>query len=166
VHPASGGRIVGSSTIGGLVARIVVGVDGSTGSRRALAWAVEEARYRGDEVVAATVFVYTSVGMAIAIEVVPTPARSVEEVREDTARMLHRVVDEVVGETDVKIIEEVAEGVPARRLIELATGADMIVVGSRGLGGFRGLLLGSVSQQVVHHAPCPVVVVPATGDEA
>jgi nucleotide-binding universal stress UspA family protein len=56
-------------------------------------------------------------------------------------------------------------GQPADALLEQAAGADLIVVGRRGLGGFKSLLLGSVSQQVVHHAACPVVVVqqPATG---
>jgi len=49
---------------------------------------------------------------------------------------------------------------PARALLEQGAGADLLVVGARGLGGFRGLLLGSVSQQVVHHATCPVVIVP------
>jgi nucleotide-binding universal stress UspA family protein len=60
----------------------------------------------------------------------------------------------------VEVRGELVEGPPARALLEHARTADLLVVGSRGLGGFRSLLLGSVSQQVVHHAPCPVVVVP------
>jgi nucleotide-binding universal stress UspA family protein len=54
----------------------------------------------------------------------------------------------------------VREGAPARVLLEAASDADLLVIGSRGLGGFRGLLLGSVGQQCTHHAPCPVVIVP------
>ncbi len=60
----------------------------------------------------------------------------------------------------VKITSRVVEGHPAAVLIEVAAEADLLVVGSRGLGGFRGMLLGSVSAQCVHHARCPVVVVP------
>jgi nucleotide-binding universal stress UspA family protein len=54
-----------------------------------------------------------------------------------------------------------ASGSAADGLLGAAKGADLVVVGSRGVGGFRGLLLGSVSQQVAHHAACPVVVVPS-----
>ena len=62
----------------------------------------------------------------------------------------------------VTVIPVLEEGQPADVLCAEAENADLLVVGSRGLGGFRGLLLGSVSQQVSHHAPCPVVVVPAS----
>jgi nucleotide-binding universal stress UspA family protein len=61
------------------------------------------------------------------------------------------------------IESHVVAGAPARALLDMATDADLVVVGSRGLGGFAGLLLGSVSQQVAHHASCPVVIVPEEG---
>jgi nucleotide-binding universal stress UspA family protein len=61
----------------------------------------------------------------------------------------------------VHVTTRAGQGPPARTLIDAAAGADLLVVGSRGRGGFAGLLLGSVSQQVVNHAPCPVVVVPS-----
>jgi nucleotide-binding universal stress UspA family protein len=64
------------------------------------------------------------------------------------------------GEAGVTVTPILREGQPADVLCEEAAGADLLVVGSRGLGGFRGLLVGSVSQQCVHHSPCPVVVVP------
>jgi nucleotide-binding universal stress UspA family protein len=63
------------------------------------------------------------------------------------------------GQAAAEIHPHVVEGNPAQALLDLAKGADLVVVGSRGHGGFTGALLGSVSQHVVHHAPCPVVVV-------
>jgi len=61
---------------------------------------------------------------------------------------------------DVEVEHRIVEGTAAAALVEESRGADLLVVGSRGLGGFRGLLLGSVGQQVTHHAACPVVIVP------
>jgi nucleotide-binding universal stress UspA family protein len=71
------------------------------------------------------------------------------------------LADAVVG-PDPRVEAAVVEGSAAAAVLEAADKADLVVVGSRGLGGFRGLLLGSVSQQVAQHAPCPVVVVPPT----
>jgi nucleotide-binding universal stress UspA family protein len=69
-----------------------------------------------------------------------------------------------VGTAGVSVTPILREGQPADILCAEAAEADLLVVGSRGLGGFRGLLIGSVSQQVVHHAPCPVVVLPHDGE--
>ena len=70
------------------------------------------------------------------------------------------LVREVVGEvTDVEIRQSTVDDDPAPALLAAAQGAELLIVGSRGQGGFAGLLLGSVSQQCVHHASCPVVVV-------
>ena len=72
-----------------------------------------------------------------------------------------RQIAEVLGpEPDVEIETLVEFGQPAAVLVHSSKGADLLVVGSRGHGGFAGLLLGSVSAQVIHHAPCPVTVVP------
>lgn len=139
--------------------RIVVGIDGSPGSRAALRWAVEEAGLRQASVEAVRVWTwpipYVGPGMAGL-----NPAM----LEEGEAAMLAEVIDEVTAATgrDGGEIEPVLiEGPAAQRLLDHAKGADLLVVGSRGRGGFTGLLLGSVSQQVVHHASGPVVVVPS-----
>lgn len=134
--------------------RIVVGVDFSPGAHAALHWAVDEARLRDAslEVVHAWTYVVAAATGLAAID--PT-------FLEEAA---HKVLDEVLGELGpvegVALAPRVAEGPAAQILLEAAKGADLLVVGSRGRGGFAGLLLGSVSQQVAHHAPCPVVIVP------
>jgi nucleotide-binding universal stress UspA family protein len=134
---------------------IVVGVDGSDGSRRALQWALQEARLRGAP--ARVVLAWTYLDQ-------PVEGFDVAYGESDARARLDQVVDAVASEgDDVELERVVVNDLPARALLDAARGADLLVVGSRGLGGFKGLLLGSVSQQVVQHAPCPVVVVP--GDE-
>ena len=140
------------------MAGIVVGVDGSEGSTRALQWAVEEGRVRGCDVTAIFVLAHRYVDPEWAA-LMPPP---VEELRREAGRQLSEAAAKV-DTTGVELRQEVviAEGPgPSKSLLEAARGADLLVVGSRGRGGFQGLLLGSVSQQVLHHAPCPVVVVP------
>lgn len=142
--------------------RIVVGVDGSPGAVAALRWAVDEAARRDDSVEAVLVFRYTTATMALGFEGAISPVQSLEEVQEAAVASLQRAVATALpeGPGDVPLEAHVAEGSPAHRLLELAEDADLLVVGTRGLGGFRGLLLGSVSHQVLSHTPCPVVVVP------
>jgi nucleotide-binding universal stress UspA family protein len=138
---------------------IVVGVDGSDGSRVALRFAIAEARLRGAHVRAVgawhvPVLVYEG-GFA-------TPdTRLLDELAAETGETVARAVEEVADDANDVVIETVVrEGQPATVLLDEADDADLLVVGSRGLGGFRGLLLGSVGQQCAHHAPCPVVIVP------
>lgn len=140
---------------------LVVGVDGSAGSRDALRWAVDEARLRDDVVRAVLVFQYAPVGWAFAVEGIPAPALPYEEFEQEATKALATTVGEVAGDVDDVTIEQVVvEGPAAQSLIDAAQDAELLVIGSRGFGGFRGLLLGSVSQQCVHHATCPVVVLP------
>jgi nucleotide-binding universal stress UspA family protein len=134
---------------------IVVGVDGSAGSRRALEWALQEGRIRSAGVRVLIAWTYLDQ---------PTGDFDARYGESDVRALLDQVLDEVGSDrTDVELERVVVCDLPARALLDAARGADLLVVGSRGVGGFKGLLLGSVSQQVVQHAPCPVVVVP--GDE-
>ncbi len=82
----------------------------------------------------------------------------------DARKILTDALNEVSSvEPDVVIRSSVVEGHPAEVLVRAARGADMLVVGSQGHGGFTGALLGSVSQYCVHHGPCPVLVIRGTG---
>src|SRR5690606_20853392 len=88
-----------------------------------------------------------------------TPPPFAREELENDAR---KTLEEVCGSVDTRgvvVNQIVQEGPAARCLLDSAKGADLLVVGSRGRGGFTGLLLGSVSQQCAHHAPCPLVIV-------
>lgn len=134
---------------------IIVGVDGSDGAKRALAWAVAEARLRRVEVHAVYAWSYPYFGAA---PLVPALV-DVEALTAEAKAMLDGAVAAVPAE-DVAMHAHLYEGPAARCLLEAGQDAELIVVGSRGRGGFAGLVLGSVSQQVAGHAPCPVVVVP------
>jgi nucleotide-binding universal stress UspA family protein len=174
----------------GPVARIVVGVDASPGALRALAWAADEARLR----LASLQVVYAYHAQALAAPLYfPSqeglPGRTVaaggrppeEEVTEtlEQRRQFQEAVRRQAEDLLEGLLEEVAETVegidvrpsvvegrhPAEALVELSAGADLLVVGSRGRGGFTSLLLGSVSHAAVLHARCPVVVIPATAED-
>ena len=141
--------------------RIVVGVDGSDLSRRVLAFAFEEARRRGDRLLAVhayTVPVYWGVPEFGAV----VPPQPPEEAVADAEALLDRVLADMPD--DVEVERLVTQGPASAVLLETAEDADLLIVGSRGHGGFVGLLLGSTSHQVVTHAPCPVVVVPVEAD--
>lgn len=139
---------------------ILAGIDGSDHSQRALEWAIKEAALRHAPLTVLTVC-RTVVGYWGAAVTYPEShallARARGDAEEATAKALA-----AVGELrPQQVTVEAVTGIPAEELINAAAGADMVVVGSRGTGGFARLLLGSVSSQVAHHAPCPVVVIPA-----
>ena len=155
---------------------IVVGVDGSNASIDALRWSLDEARLRGDASVVVVHAYRVPDGQAPEVHVSPhlppdlaRKAASQGRVRRDEQYALAREHAEALVERaitqadpddgDVRIKRAVFAREPAPVLIDMSEGADLLVVSSRGLGGFRGLLMGSVSQQVVQHAHCPVVVV-------
>lgn len=137
-----------------MTVRIVVGIDRSEGARAALEWAVEEAARRGATVEAIHAW-EPPLAISTPLGVAPVDLHEDDIAEEMTA--IQAVLDEVAPDVEVTY----AAGSPAGALLEAAAGADLLVVGTRGRGGFAGLLLGSVSQQVAHHAPVPVVIVPA-----
>lgn len=139
------------------MSRIVVGVDGSPESRRALHWAAQEAKLRGAHLSVIHAFTLPHLGIVeqeLATDVLVLIEREAQDLVENE-------VDEL-GETTagLEVSRAAAEGTPAQILLDAAEEADLLVVGSRGRGGFGALLLGSVSQQCAHHAKCPVVIVP------
>lgn len=147
--------------------RIVVGVDGSDESRRALHWAVEEAAAWDAEldVVHAWDVPFASVAPPIST----TYQADVDEFERAAELLIDTEVAAATGRAAAvprQVEKIVVRDSAARALLDCAKGADLLVVGSRGRGGFGGLLLGSVSNQCLHHASCPVVVVRGALDES
>jgi nucleotide-binding universal stress UspA family protein len=156
---------------------IVVGVDGSPGSDAALRWAMDEARLRGSKL--RVVHVYELPQMALSeagvgAAGIPAPAvvtrddaeRARSEAEEQARGVVESALQRAAGEAaDQPEIEIAALGGPAAQtLIEAGRDAELLVLGSRGRGGFLGLLLGSVTQQCAHHPPCPVVILPPAAE--
>ena len=140
------------------VRRIVVGVDGSSSARRALKWAVTEAEAWGAELTAIAAVPMASGAGALAW--LPA-AVDREQVLADVRSGLDRAINEALeGHEGVTVRRHALDGNPAELLAEFSTAVDLVVVGSRGRGGFSGLLLGSTSQAVLSHASCPVLVAP------
>jgi nucleotide-binding universal stress UspA family protein len=135
----------------------VVGVDGSSSSRKALTWAAAEAADHGADLVVLNVWEHTLLPPAGSVSV---SERYVPDPSQRTSDDLLQVIKEELGEDPpVPVRAHVKQGRPAKVLIEESDGADLLVVGQRGHGGFAGLVLGSVSQHVAAYAKCPVVVV-------
>jgi nucleotide-binding universal stress UspA family protein len=134
--------------------RIVVGVDGSESSKQALRWAIRQAELTGGSVEAVTAWhVPSAYGLA------PVPVDAAEDFEGDAKRVLTEALAEVSGlAPEVPVEPLIAEGHAATVLLEAARGADLLVVGSRGHGGFASALVGSVSLYCVLHAHCPVLV--------
>lgn len=142
------------------MATFVVGIDDSPHAARALQWAVEEGRLHRARLVVVHAWDWPYGG-----ELGERAADLLAAVHfpEAAAKVLAAMVAAAVGGdvAGVEVEQRVVEAAPAKALVEASAGADLLVVGSRGRGGFTGLLLGSVSQQCLHHARCPVAVVPA-----
>ncbi|GAA0450654.1 hypothetical protein Ade02nite_59870 [Paractinoplanes deccanensis] len=136
---------------------VVVGVDGSPASRKALAWAAAEAADHGADLVVVNVWEHTLLPPAGSVSV---SERYVPEPTQRTSDDLVQVIKEELGdEPPILVRPHVKQGRPAKVLIDESAGADLLVVGHRGHGGFAGLVLGSVSQHVASYAKCPVTVV-------
>jgi nucleotide-binding universal stress UspA family protein len=140
--------------------RIVVGIDGSAGSKSALRWALAQARLTGAKVEAVAAwqdpYLY---GYGYGW---PTTQFDVAEIVTVAEKSLAATLAEVVGEQDkgITVTGQVIEGPAAKVLMSRGTTAQLLVVGKRGHGAFVGMLLGSVSQHCVQNASCPVVVIP------
>ena len=140
------------------VESIIVGVDGSPSSRAALAWAYDEAAHHGASLTVLTTW------HSPTLPISPSGAALEEGYETLPRRSALAMLDEVTADLEprsptVDVRTSIEEGHAAEVLIDRSKGCDLVVVGSRGHGGFAGLLLGSVSQHLVAHAHCPVVVV-------
>ena len=140
--------------------RIVVGVEGSGYARAALIWALEEAHHRDAIVEVVTCYSPTYVPAAPDLGYVPLDSF---DLAAEVEKMQGEVIDSAVEASEfgdqVKVRRTLQKGRPADTLMKAAVGAAMLVVGNRGRGGFAGLRLGSVSQAIAHHSPCPLVIV-------
>ncbi|HVA06495.1 MAG TPA: universal stress protein [Acidimicrobiales bacterium] len=138
-------------------AKIVVGVDGSDGSIDALRWAARQAELTGAKLHVVTAWAFPEHRTPFGI------VFDIAESADPTARArskLDDLIEDVLGKHEkVALRAEVIPGNEAAVLIEAARHADLLVVGSRGLGGFAGMVLGSVSAHCIRHARCPVVVI-------
>lgn len=145
---------------------VVVGVDGSAGASAALRWALAEARLRKTRLRVVHAWTVSFSGLPaggygyLGGPLDSAPDHTPSEMHAAAEALLGRVTADA-GAQGVEIQRQVVEGGPAEVLLGAVTADDLLVVGSRGHGGFVGLLLGSVSQQCAHHAPCPVVIVHA-----
>jgi len=144
---------------------IVVGVDHSPGARTALVFAEEEARLRGATLRAVHAWQYGYVGYTGFEGQMPVLGGNVNELHAAAEAALETTVREALPDSGVEIEQRTIQGAPAGVLIDESRDAELLVVGSRGHGGFAQLLLGSVSQQCANHAECPVVIVRAKREE-
>ncbi len=133
--------------------RIIVGVDGSDNGQRALGWAIDEAKLRGSVLV-----LMHSVQMGLSVAE-PYGGGYVLDQLQEAGRLALDEAEALAVAQGVEVERHLETGSIAYSLVDASKGADLLVVGSRGHGGFTGLLLGSVSTACVHHAHCPVVVV-------
>ncbi len=144
------------------VRRIVVGVDGSVSAKKALKRAIQEAELWGAELTAvAAVPIAQGAG---AMAWVPGNIDR-DQLLADVREGLNVTVDQALGDRTLTVRRHALDGSPAALLTEFSTAVDLLVVGTRGRGGFAGLLLGSTSQTVIAHSDCPVLVVPAKLDD-
>jgi nucleotide-binding universal stress UspA family protein len=138
---------------------ILVGLDGSHHSERALEWAAKEAvvRQAALRVLAVHTVPAGWTGRGVAY---PEDEQLVQNTKAAAQEMTDKVLSGIGGARPTSVTVEAVNGIPADVLLRASEDADMVVLGARGGGGFARLRLGSVSDQVAHHAHCPVVIIP------
>jgi nucleotide-binding universal stress UspA family protein len=142
---------------------IVVGIDGSGHSVCALEWAAREAALR--QVPLAVIAVHQPVVGYLGSVVIQSDDDALsEQVRKAAREQTDGVLDRLGTDAPPQVTVNAVSGSPVEELLRAAEDADLLVVGSRGAGGFARLVMGSVSSQLPHHAHCPVVVIPARGE--
>ena len=139
---------------------IIVGVDGSGHSERALEWAVKEAAIRHAPLTVLAVHEVASNHWTGNPVIYPDDQPEVEKIRQAAQEATQKVVDQAGEPGPASVTVRAVSGLAASELIDASADADLVVVGSRGGGGFAKLMLGSVSSKVVHHAHSPVAVIP------
>jgi len=139
---------------------IVVGIDGSHHSTRALEWALKEGALQHASVTVLTVHVVPASPWTGNRMILPGDPAEQEKALHAAEELTAKVTQQTGERRPPSVKVSAVTGYPANELIAASRNADLLVVGSRGAGGFAKLLVGSVSSQVVQHAHCPVVVVP------
>jgi nucleotide-binding universal stress UspA family protein len=140
---------------------IVVGIDGSHNASHALEWAMNEAAIRKAPLTVITVNAVPASYWTGAPVEFPGDHDRVAEIRKTAEAAVAKTAESLGADRPESVTVTAISGFPAQTLIDASNGADLMVVGSRGGGGFAPLVVGSVCNQVVHHAHCPVVVVPS-----
>jgi nucleotide-binding universal stress UspA family protein len=143
---------------------IIVGVDGSGHSQRALEWAMKEAAMRHDSLTVLTVHQAIKGFFGTAV-ISSEDSALIQRAREAAQAEADKVLAGLSEPHPDSVTVKAVHGFPVAELLAAGADADMIVLGSRGTGGFNRLLLGSVASQVAQHAHCPVLIVPAEDSE-
>ena len=138
---------------------IIVGIDGSDNSLNALEWAVREAGVRGTSLTVLAVHPVPRNYWTGNPEHYPTDTPETEAIRRAAEEAVQKTVGQVGDPGPTSVTVRAVSGVPAQELVNASPGADLVVVGSRGGGGFARMVLGSVASQVTRHAEAPVVVI-------
>jgi nucleotide-binding universal stress UspA family protein len=138
---------------------IIAGIDGSSHSIHVLEWALKEGALQHSAVTVLTVHLVPASPWTGNPTILSGETEDLEDLRQAAEEMTQKVATQLDGSRPTSITVRAVAGFPAKELIDASRDADLMVVGSRGAGGFARLMLGSVSSQVVHHAHCPVVVV-------
>jgi nucleotide-binding universal stress UspA family protein len=140
---------------------IIVGVDGSNHSIQALEWAMEEGALRQAAVTVVTVNSTPANPWTGNPAVQDTDPAHEQKMRQAAEELIRKATSQIGDAQPTSVTVRALTGFPAKELIAASRDADLVVVGSRGAGGFARLVMGSVSSQVTQHARCPVVVIPA-----